>query len=253
MIARPIQANPIGASIIQANPLGAVGPSYPAILNTAVVWLDNTTIQDTAGAVTNWANKGTGGAGYDINQVLGTADGIVVGSLNGLRTVSSNGSASYMETTTPMLIPAPFTFFAVMRMDLTASALVYLFDAQSNAGDDNNRFLAVQRNDSNVLKVQYGIAGGNPTGYTRTILPHKWYFQNTGAGAGNGTFSIDNQAPQIITTGGNLDWITLFANRTGANRVDVPTDKCEYVIIPSLITAQERIDIRTYFQTKWGF
>lgn len=52
--------------------LQAGGASGAELAATALVWLKDTGIVETSGAVTEWTNEGTGGAGYDLDVVNGT-------------------------------------------------------------------------------------------------------------------------------------------------------------------------------------
>jgi len=92
--------------------------SNPAakLLKEALVWLQPSGIEDTAGNVTAWRNSGTGGSSYDLTSITGTP---VVGNINGVRAVSLIGGstrAEWLEPATNVAMPSgSFTIFVACR------------------------------------------------------------------------------------------------------------------------------------------
>ena len=98
---------------------GGVGVSAASLLAEALVHLKDTGITTSGGQVTGWTNSGTGGSGYDLDTVEGTAAGLTKRQYNDIDVVDFAGNANLVAGD-DQSIGQPYTVMVVWicRADL---------------------------------------------------------------------------------------------------------------------------------------
>jgi len=106
---------------------GVSSNKIPAVLNDAIVRLQPSGIEDTAGNVTAWRNSGTGGSVYDLSAPFGTVTNVAFSGLPSVEVGLDSGlrSGSLVNVTLPVTICA---VIHTLPSDLT-SAYYYLVDS----------------------------------------------------------------------------------------------------------------------------
>ncbi|MFV2058791.1 MAG: hypothetical protein ACC707_20200 [Thiohalomonadales bacterium] len=225
-------------------------PMYPLVFDEAVAWLDETTHIGSPTDITTWRNKGLGGVSYDLDTIINLGgSNFVEGSINGLPTFRTTGNRKINSGLNGTTHPAPHTILLVLKIDTpTASPIATIFD-QVVAVAGGDRLLSIQTN-SPIIKMQNG-AGGNPPGYPTRTTVDRWFYENDSVSA-DVVWQIANEIPQPFTAGTGVNWLGMFANSSNNNPNDVTIDMCEMLLIPRILTAQERLDVDAHFNTKWG-
>jgi len=101
------------------------------LLKEAVVWLQPSGIEDTAGNVTAWRNSGTLGSAGDLTEVIGTP---TLDSLNGLPAVLFNDIADQMRTASGVSIQKPLTALCSFEVNQEGASGSYLFSSHTLSG-----------------------------------------------------------------------------------------------------------------------
>lgn len=227
-------------------PFAASKAGYPAILDTALVWLDNSTIQDTAGTVTNWANRGTGGASYDMDTVTSTP---TVTTVNGLSSVLFDGGNDHILTGSAVLIAQPFTVHLVARAVTTPTVANEHFYSSDPVPGTDLHFIGM----NNAQQNYQFHAGGNLLTTSPSVDTNIHLFS---CEANNLSSSFYVSGIQAKTAGalGTNDWDYQVL---GSARGLTVNDHCncvisEQIVMPGIQTAAEYTDIQNYLIAKWG-
>jgi len=127
-------------------------------LKEALVWLQPSGIEATAGSVTAWRNSGTGGSQYDITTIAGN---VTTDTLNGKTVVRTDGEiGTYLRTATGLTSQQPYTVWILAQYDqfIGGTLADYLYDGHVNQGASRScirkvsgRFAAYGGSDITIL------------------------------------------------------------------------------------------------------
>lgn len=116
------------------------GVSAASLLAEALVHLKDTGITVSGGTVTGWTNSGTGGSGYDLDTVEGTAADLVRRSVNGIDVVEFLGSANLVAGN-DQLIEQPMTRITVVSSS-DAAANNFIWGGESSSTSNQIQIVA---------------------------------------------------------------------------------------------------------------
>lgn len=224
------------------------GSSIPIELKTALVWLDETTLVISGSDVTDWENKGTGGATYDL---IGQTNGATlpqVGVFNGLNiadlSLLPGGNRKHFSPSAPTVIAQPFSIFIVAKLDVLPGAQATLID--STAGTDRVYIDAQQSSTSFTFSAGNVFTSGAGTSDAQ---PHIFASRADGTNGGFSVSSITDLTP--FDTGLNeLSYVTLGANLNKFQTWDGWIG--EVIILPFAVDAIQFKSINDYLKPKWG-
>jgi len=215
--------------------------SNPAIklLKEALLWLQPSGIEDTAGNVTAWRNIGTGGSAYDFTNIAGA---VTVDTLNGQRVVRTDGEiGTWLKTSANRTIAQPFTCFHVCKFDsFGAIGNDYMMDSFTLLA--SRAFM--RRDTSNGFRVYAGTA--------QTMLTPNDFNTHAFGVAFNGAGSVivtDNRAP-VTTSLGTYSYIgsTLCQQSEGGGAAGTGVDGITafHAIIPRALASAEIAVVNSY-------
>ena len=203
------------------------------LLNSALVRFNETSIVG-ATPVTQWTNIGTGGSGFDLDTVVGTAANLTTSVVNGLTSIKI-GALVRLNTTVGVNISNPTTEFLVARFDATANSN---FLTEGNTINRHAMF-----DDVNNWAMFQGITIF--FGTSDTAL-HVWTAQFNADATSKLTVSGEGS----IT--GNAGTQTFdFARFFGGGGLTDQTF-CEYVLYDKALNATEIARIQSFLTSKWG-
>jgi hypothetical protein len=210
----------------------------PNILAAATAHFDNTTIVGSS-PVTEWTNKGIGGATYSMTNVIGTAANLTRTTENSLDAVAYGGGVG-LESSSQIAI-SKSTQFVVIKLTSSASTQMVL-DAKPIA---TGRHLMWWDSSGNWQFYQGSVraVADSPAGLLRLITVE---FNSGGSskltvdGVGSVSGSVGSQSNAYGSLG--------MANSGGSTITGII---CEYVMFDSDLSAGDITDVQDILRTKW--
>lgn len=209
------------------------------LVSGALVHLDETSI--VGSPVTEWTNGGSGGSGYDLDVVLGTAANLTRSTINGLDAVTSDGTAS-METTAGQNITGKMTVFSVIKINVINGG--FLMDARDSGTARSALFDTSGKwamNDGATLSF----------GTMDTNL-HIWISQFNKDSTSK--LTIANELSDLGSVTGNMgstDFeFAAFFSRNSSSAISNAAF-CEYVLYNSELSAPDVATNKAFLINKW--
>ncbi len=223
--------------------------AYPPVLDTALVWSDESTLLISGQDITGWNNKGTGGAAYDL---IGETSGSVLPQLSSQNGISclelsliANTDRKWLRPASGLFIPQPFTIIVVANLDLVATTQRVLFDGFAGG---TRSYLQ-----SDDFFREFSFHGGIPINAganSEDLLPH--VFTCIGDGATSALhisdvfdgIDVDSGINGItyITVGSNFNTFTSWSGRI-----------YEILVFDYSISNSDYLSIQSFMRDKWGF
>lgn len=228
-------------------PFAQVLRQYPVIMDSAVVWYDDTTLTSSGGVVTGQANRGTGGSTYDLSTVVGSP---VLTTVNGLAAAQFDGATTYMTPAVEITLTQPHTAFLVIKPDvLPGGTDHYPIDTHVDGNTSNRHyFQLLTSTDSYRIFGGSGMVTGAATLDTNTRL------MIGGFSGASSTFEV----PGILTkTAGDAGANTWDFGTFGA-RVDLGAGRYfngkmpGFVLFNGLLSTVDYNSVKEYLQFYWG-
>ncbi|MDB0030321.1 putative Ig domain-containing protein [Opitutales bacterium] len=218
----------------------------PPIIQTSSLWLDaadtsSNSIQLGSGNVQTWKDKS--GNGYDTSQSAGgSRPSPVANGLNGLQTLSFDGTADHLRSTS-FSLSQPFSVYAVAKSTGT-SGKGYLFDGVT---DNNQRSLLAFHNGGKIQTWAGSWANTNlatPAGFVN--ISATFDSSNSRVVLNGNVVSGLNPSTRNLTNG-----ITIGANYN-ANGDRFKGEMAEIIFFNKNHSVTEREEVEGYLAQKWG-
>jgi len=202
----------------------------------ALVHFDETTIVGST-PVTAMTNKGSGGADYSLTVSVGTAENLTTTTINGLLTVSSDGSAA-LETAAGQNITSPATIFIVVG-DLNANGILFV-DNRSGG----NRWIMSNGNSSDYAMNQGTAIKLTGRNASFRLLTFQFNGDSTSKISASGLGSTTGDAGSL-----SYDFGTLFGTQSSASyNGEIP----EFIIYPVALSDSAIASNQEFLVNKWG-
>ncbi|MDA7823847.1 DUF2341 domain-containing protein, partial [Opitutales bacterium] len=218
----------------------------PPIIKNSSLWLDaadtsSNSIQLGSGNVSVWKDKS--GNGYNVSQSAGgSRPSPVANGQNGLQTLSFDGSADHLRSTT-FSISQPFSVYAVAKSTGT-SGKGYLFDGVT---DNNQRSLLAFHYDSKIQIWAASWANTNlatPNGFVN--ISATFDSSNSRVVLNGNVVSGLNPSTRNLTNG-----ITIGGNYLSSGDY-FKGEMAEIIIFNKNHSNTEREEVEGYLAQKWG-
>jgi len=226
-------------------------PAYPPILDTTLVWLDETTLVTSGSDVIGWTNKGSGGALYDLDVIAGSPQ---IGLINGLNSPSF-ALLDSLRPTVDTLINRPLTIMALFQIDSISAGgtLNTLFD-NGPSGTSTPRMQFFHRKGSGTFEnwnfvYPNGIA--TPVNSSDTIVHGLQAKEDPGSSGMRLNLSGEAIVTNTGTGGDGFVYATLGNEYVNADRGFLGRLNSFYVWDFELST-QELSDMRVYIASRGG-
>ncbi len=232
-----IEAKPIGAE-----PIGIVAPSYPAVLNNAIVWLSNITISQSGGFLDSFQNKGVGGSSYDLDVITGQ---ISIVKPNGLDALFFDG-VSFVRPLSLTLLPQPNRIYCVYQLtNLTTQVIARLYDSYDSSTIRNMMGL-------NKFSNYHWIEAGNDIQTPNSSLTASTEISSCLFSGANSELTIDGR-PTVTGNAGTQSWnyCTLGAEYNETAGAMMLGTIFEFIVFNGLLpTVSQDISIIEYLADK---
>ena len=190
---------------IQRMMMAAAGVGGDTIESLApLVWFKASGIVG-ATPVTAWTNSGSGGSGYDLDTVTGTAANLTKTTINSVDVVDSSGSVR-IETTAAQNISGAYTAYLVAILDTTNAQR--LTDDTVAAGSNRHAMFVLSGG------PDWAFSGGsNISTVTADTALHIWTVQFNGDATTKLTVGTDTVTGDAGSN--SWDFATFFGRRDG--------------------------------------
>lgn len=222
----------------------------PAILNTALVWLDDSTFVTSGNDITRWTNKGTGGAVYDMN---GLTSGTLLPQLSSFKglsiadlSLSPNADRKYFRPTVTQLINQPMTFISVAALRVVSTGVIRVLFHTTTGQAATSCFMSASTTDSYLLGSPTIIASPNSL---TDVAPHV----NVGViNSPNSRIIITDIHDEIGDSGSNnYTYGTIGGNLNTQQNWDGWVG--EFIIFDSVLNDDDLALVITYLRNKFNF
>jgi len=215
--------------------------SAEKLLKEALVWLQPSGIEDTAGNVTAWRNGGTGGSAYDLTSIEGTGVEPTIETVNGIKAVRFDGKQ--IATSASVVIGQPFTIAFAFNILTDNAQTNYICDGLTNL---QCSFMRASSN--NTFRVAAGSLIATPvTNSFATVYPSVLVFNGASS-----TYRIGGSSGTLPTLGGSsMQYIVLGGRLISA--INQTNGWIAEPLIWNRVLTSEEIDlISQYYTQQWA-